>query len=126
MKDLYSVNEKIGQGLPTLFSNYLIIQNIIKDYFRRKQKELGFKEVATPILGSEFLYKTSGHLEHYKDSMYPAINYNNEKLFLRPMTCPHHCLIFCEKLRSYRDLPFRICENSLVFRHEFSGSLKGL
>jgi threonyl-tRNA synthetase len=92
----------------------------------QKQKEFGFQEVITPILGSEGLYQTSGHLDHYQDYMFPALNRDNETLYLRPMTCPHHCLIFKRKTRSYRDLPFRLCENSLLFRYEASGGLKGL
>ena len=93
---------------------------------RKKQQEFGFFETITPILGSEELYKTSGHLAHYQDFMFPAISRNNESFRLRPMTCPHHCLIYQQKPRSYRDLPFRLCENSLLFRYEASGALKGL
>src|SRR2546423_3230886 len=80
----------------------------------------------TPVLGSEELYQTSGHLAHYQDSMFPAISRNNETLYLRPMTCPHHCLVYQQKPRSYRDLPFRLCENSILHRYEASGGLKGL
>jgi threonyl-tRNA synthetase len=93
---------------------------------RKKQKEFGFQEVMTPILGSEKLYQTSGHLAHYQDYMFPAISRNNETLYLRPMTCPHHCLIYQQKPRSYRELPFRLCENSILHRYEASGGLKGL
>ena len=77
-------------------------------------------------MGSEELYKISGHLSHYLDSMFPAVSRNNETLYLRPMTCPHHCLVYQYKLRSYRDLPFRVCENSILHRYEASGGLKGL
>ncbi|CAJ0832425.1 9721_t:CDS:10, partial [Entrophospora sp. SA101] len=83
-------------------------------------------QVITPILGSEYLYQTSGHLDHYQASMFPAISRDNETFYLRPMTCPHHCLIYRQKPRSYRELPFRLCENSLLFRYEASGALKGL
>ena len=93
---------------------------------RKKQQEYNFQEVITPVLGSEELYKTSGHLSHYKNDMFPEISRNNETFYLRPMTCPHHCLIYQQKPRSYRDLPFRLCENSLLFRYESSGALKGL
>ncbi|CAG8541934.1 314_t:CDS:2 [Cetraspora pellucida] len=75
---------------------------------------------------SEYLYKTSGHLDHYQEYMFPEISRNNETFYLRPMTCPHHCIIYQQKPRSYRDLPFRLCENSLLFRYEASGALKGL
>jgi threonyl-tRNA synthetase len=93
---------------------------------RKKQQEFNFQEVITPVLGSEELYKTSGHLSHYKNDMFPEINRNNETLYLRPMTCPHHCLVYRYKTRSYRDLPFRLCENSILHRYEASGGLKGL
>ena len=72
------------------------------------------------------MYQTSGHLEHYRDYMFPAISRNNETFYLRPMTCPHHCLVYQQKPHSYRELPFRLCENSLLFRYEASGALKGL
>jgi len=124
--DLYILDEKVGQGLLILLPNYVIIHNQVKNFFHQKQKEFGFQEVITPILGSEELYQTSGHLVHYEEYMFPMISRNNENLRLRPMTCPHHCLIFQQKPRSYRELPLRLCENSLLFRYEASGGLKGL
>ncbi|CFW93052.1 Threonine--tRNA ligase (fragment) [endosymbiont DhMRE of Dentiscutata heterogama] len=124
--DLYILDEQAGQGLPILLPNWVIIRQQISDFLRKKQREFGFQEVITPILGSEYLYKTSGHLDHYQEYMFPEISRNNETFYLRPMTCPHHCLIYQQKPRSYRDLPFRLCENSLLFRYEASGALKGL
>jgi threonyl-tRNA synthetase len=100
---------------------------LIEEFIRHKQKEFGFQEVVTPILGSKKLYEVSGHLEHYEKNMFPqVINEEGECFFLRPMTCPHHCLVFSRKLRSYKELPIRICENSVLHRYEPSGSLKGL
>ena len=124
--DLYFSNNKVGQGLLVLLPNWVIIRNKISEFLQKKQKNFGFQEVITPILGNEKLYKTSGHLTHYQNSMFPPISCNNETFFLRPMTCPHHCLIYQQKLRSYRELPFRLCENSFLHRYETSGSLKGL
>ncbi|KLL02117.1 MAG: threonyl-tRNA synthetase [Mycoplasmataceae bacterium RC_NB112A] len=124
--DLYLVNEQAGQGLPLLLPNWVIIRNKIVEFLQKKQKEFGFQEVITPVLGSEELYKTSGHLAHYQEYMFPALSRESETLYLRPMTCPHHCLIFQDKTRSYRDLPLRLCENSLLHRYEASGGLKGL
>lgn len=124
--DLYILDEKIGQGLPILLPNYVIVRQQIQDFLRKKQKEFGFQEVITPILGSEELYKISGHLAHYEDYMFPIISRNSEILRLRPMTCPHHCLIYQHTPRSYRELPLRLCENSLLFRYEASGGLKGI
>jgi len=102
--ELYILDEKAGQGLPLLLPNWVIIRNTIVEFLQKKQKEFDFQEVITPILGSEELYKTSGHLDHYQDSMFPAISRNNETLYLRPMTCPHHCLIYQQKPRSFRNL----------------------
>jgi threonyl-tRNA synthetase len=124
--ELYVLDEKAGQGLPILLPNWVIIRNQIQNFLRQKQEEFGFQEVITPILGSEELYRISGHLAHYQDSMFPVISRNNETFRLRPMTCPHHCLIYQQKPRSYHELPFRLCENSLLFRYEASGGLKGL
>jgi len=124
--DLYFFDEKIGQGLPLLLPNYTIIYNQIKTFLQAKQKEFNFQEVMTPVLGSEDLYRTSGHLTHYEEYMFPVISRNNENLRLRPMTCPHHCSIYQQKPRSYQELPLRLCENSLLFRYEASGGLKGL
>lgn len=124
--DLCILDEKAGQGLPILLPNWVITRNQIQQFIRQKWKEYNFQEVITPILGSEELYRTSGHLAHYQDYMFPAMNRNNETYRLRPMTCPHHCLIYQQKPRSYRKLPFRLCENSLLFRYEASGAMKGL
>jgi threonyl-tRNA synthetase len=104
----------------------VIVRNQIQQLIRRKWAEYDFQEVVTPVLGNKELYQTSGHLSHYQDYMFPEISRNNEVYYLRPMTCPHHCLIYQQKPRSYRKLPFRLCENSLLFRYEASGAMKGL
>lgn len=124
--DLYFLDDKNGQGLPILLPNYLVIYEKIKEIIKKKQIELNFQEVITSILTNENLYLKSGHLEHYNDYIFPSINKDNEKLRLRPMTCPQHCLIFQNKRRSYKEIPFRLCENSILFRYESSGGLKGL
>ncbi|MCE8159159.1 MAG: threonine--tRNA ligase [Candidatus Moeniiplasma glomeromycotorum] len=124
--ELYLVKEQAGQGLPLLLPNWVIIRNKIVEFLQKKQQKFRFQEVITPILGSAELYQTSGHLTHYQEYMFPALSRNNETLYLRPMTCPHHCLVFQQKTRSYRDLPLRLCENSILHRYEASGGLKGL
>ncbi|CAI2189866.1 9465_t:CDS:2, partial [Funneliformis geosporum] len=108
-------------------SDHRIIAKELDLYIlEEKAAEYNFQEVITPILGSEELYQTSGHLAHYQDYMFPAMSRNNETYYLRPMTCPHHCLIYQQKPRSYRELPFRLGENSILHRYETSGALKGL
>src|SRR3978361_928250 len=97
--ELYILEEKSGQGLPLLLPNYVIIRNQIQTFLREKQIIFGFQEVITPVLGSEDLYQTSGHLAHYEEYMFPVLSRNNENLRLRPMTCPHHCLIYQQKSR---------------------------
>jgi len=124
--ELYIINEKIGQGFPILLPNWVIIRNIISFFIEKIQKKMNFQEVITPILGIENLYEKSGHLKHYQDYMFPKISKNNENFYLKSMTCPHHCIIYNQKIRSYRELPLRLCENSILHRYEPSGSLKGL
>ncbi|MCE8163019.1 MAG: threonine--tRNA ligase [Candidatus Moeniiplasma glomeromycotorum] len=124
--DLYIFEEKAGQGLPLLLPNWVIIRNQIVELLRKKQQKFGFQEVITSILGSAELYQISGHLSHYQDYIFPALSRENETLYLRPMTCPHHCLVYQQKTRSYRDLPLRLYENSILHRYETSGGLKGL
>ena len=82
--------------------------------------------VSTPILGSVNLYKTSGHWFHYRENMYNPLKIDNDQMVLRPMTCPHHMLVYKSKPRSYRDLPFPLAEKAILHRYEASGSLIGL
>ncbi len=87
---------------------------------------MGYKHVYTPSLANVELYKTSGHWDHYKEDMFPVMKMDNEELVLRPMNCPHHMLIFKNKMRSYKDLPIRIGELAHDFRYEDSGSVCGI
>ena len=87
---------------------------------------MGYKHVYTPSLANVALYKTSGHWDHYKDDMFPVMEMGQESMVLRPMNCPHHMLIYKNKLRSYRDLPIRIGELAHDFRYESSGAVCGL
>ena len=80
----------------------------------------------TPCVGTVNLYKTSGHWDHYKDNMFPAMEMEGESFVLRPMNCPHHMMIYANKMHSYKDLPIRIAEIAHDFRFEASGTLKGI
>ncbi|MDE5617248.1 MAG: threonine--tRNA ligase [Ureaplasma sp.] len=127
-KDLkiFTFNPLAGQGLPIWLPNGTKIKYQIQKYINELQHKYGFEPVMTPVLGSVDLYKTSGHWDHYKDSMFPAMEVDNEKLVLRPMTCPHHILVYQNDLHSYRELPIRLCEHSNLHRYESSGGLTGL
>ncbi|MDE5651724.1 MAG: threonine--tRNA ligase, partial [Ureaplasma sp.] len=127
-KDLkiFTFNPLAGQGLPIWLPNGTKIKYQIQKYINELQHKYGFEPVMTPVLGSVDLYKTSGHWDHYKDSMFPAMDIDNEKLVLRPMTCPHHILVYQNDLHSYRELPIRLCEHSNLHRYESSGGLTGL
>ena len=115
-----------GQGFPIWLEDGTIIKNKIQSYIKKVEKKYGFTEVQTPEVGSEELYVKSGHLSHYKKYMFNPIVAGNERLILRPMTCPHHILIYKNKRKSYRELPIRFSESAKLFRYEKSGALTGL
>ncbi|WNE41538.1 MAG: Threonine--tRNA ligase 1 [Mycoplasmataceae bacterium] len=124
--EIFFFDENIGQGLPVLLKNGTIIKNLIQGFIREKEAEYECQEVISPVLADPSLYQKSGHLSHYKDYIFPTIEKENERFQLRPMTCPHHCMIYKRKIHSYRDLPVWLCEHSILHRFESSGSLKGL
>lgn len=124
--ELFTFNKLVGQGLPIWLPKGVILKKIIGDYVHNCQIKHGFNFVSTPILGSIDLYKISGHYNHYNQDMFPPIVLENEEIILRPMTCPHHCLIYMNKKHSYRELPIRLSEDSILHRYESSGSLTGL
>lgn len=124
--ELFTVSQKVGQGLPLWLPKGATIRRVIERYIVDTEVRLGYDHVYTPHLGSVELYKTSGHWDHYKDDMYPPMEMDNEQLVLRPMNCPHHMMVFKNKMHSYRDLPVRIAELGMMHRHEMSGALAGL
>ncbi len=124
--DMFMMDEKIGKGLPLWLPNGYLVRHLIESYMYEKEQKAGYKHVLTPILAKEELYKTSGHLAHYKDDMYAPIEIEGERYYLRPMNCPHHHSIYNHHLMSYRDLPLRMAEFGTVFRFERSGTLNGM
>ncbi len=124
--DLFMTHELVGSGLPMYLPDGATIRRILERYIQDKEIELGYKHVYTPSLANVALYKTSGHWDHYKEDMFPVMKMDNEEMVLRPMNCPHHMLIYKNKLHSYRDLPIRIGELAHDFRYEASGSVCGL
>lgn len=127
-KDLgiYMMSDLVGRGLPMYLPNGFILWNELENYIRNKEIKRGYKHVQTPPLGNVNLYKTSGHLEHYKESMFPIMEVEDEEYVLRPMNCPHHMVIYGNDIHSYRDLPLRIAEIARDCRYEASGALKGI
>lgn len=123
---IFMMSDLVGRGLPMWLPNGFIVRRAISDYLLNKELSLGYKHVMTPSLGNVNLYKTSGHWDHYKEDMFPAMNVDEEAYVLRPMNCPHHMVIFKNAMHSYRDLPIRIAEIANDFRYEASGSLIGI
>lgn len=124
--DLFTVSQKVGQGLPLWLPKGATIRRIIERYIVDLEEKLGYDHVYTPVLGSKDLYQTSGHWDHYQEDMFPPMEMDNETLVLRPMNCPHHMMVFKNNLWSYRQLPVRIAELGTMHRYEMSGALAGL
>jgi threonyl-tRNA synthetase len=127
-KDLgiFMFADLVGKGLPMWLPNGFIVRRALVDYITDKEIELGYQHVMTPSLGNVDLYKTSGHWDHYKDDMFPAMQLDDEAYVLRPMNCPHHMMMFKNSMHSYRDLPIRIAEIANDFRYEASGAVCGI
>ncbi|MDO4996039.1 MAG: threonine--tRNA ligase [Bacilli bacterium] len=127
-KDLgiFMFADLVGKGLPMWLPNGFIVRRTLVDYIMDKEISLGYLHVMTPSLGNVDLYKTSGHWDHYKDDMFPAMELDDEAYVLRPMNCPHHMMMFKNDLHSYKDLPIKIAEIANDFRYEASGAVCGI
>ena len=123
---LFMTDNLVGRGLPMFLNKGYTVWQELENYIKAKERFLGYQHVMTPCVGSVELYKTSGHWDHYKDNMFPAMEVEGESFVLRPMNCPHHMMIYANKPHSYRDLPLRIGEIAHDFRFEASGTLKGI
>ena len=124
--EIFMFSDLVGKGLPMWLPNGFIIRRKLVDYITDKELSLGYKHVMTPSLGNVDLYKTSGHWDHYKEDMFPKMQLDDESYVLRPMNCPHHMMMFKNKLHSYRDLPVKIAEIANDFRYEASGAVCGI
>jgi len=125
-QEIFMNHELVGAGMPLWLPNGAVIRKQLENYIYAKERALGYEHVYTPCVGTVDLYKTSGHWDHYQENMFPVMKVDEEEFVLRPMNCPHHMLIFKNKLRSYRNLPVRIGEFATDFRYEASGAVKGL
>ena len=123
---LFMSDDLVGRGLPMFLPKGYTIWQELENYIKAKERKLGYLHVMTPCVGTVNLYKTSGHWDHYKDNMFPAMDVEGESFVLRPMNCPHHMMIYANRMHSYKDLPIRIGEIAHDFRFEASGTLKGI
>ena len=123
---LYTFDEEIGPGLPLWLPNGAVMVEELEQLAKATERSAGYDQVRTPHLTKGKLYEKSGHLEHYKDSMYPAMDIDGMEYYVKPMNCPHHHKIYASSPRSYRDLPVRLSEYGTCYRYEKSGQLFGL
>lgn len=123
---IYTMDDDVGQGLIMWMPNGTIIIEELEKLAKETESAAGYKRVVTPHIAKESMYITSGHLPYYADSMYPPMEMEGEKYYLKSMNCPHHHKIYAAEPKSYRDLPYRIAEYGTVYRYEQSGELFGL
>lgn len=123
---IYMMSDLVGRGLPMYLPKGFTLWNNLETYIRNKELKRGYQHVQTPPLGNVELYKTSGHWDHYQESMFPKMEVEGEEFVLRPMNCPHHMVIYGNNIHSYRELPLRIAEIARDCRYEASGALKGI
>lgn len=124
--DLFSSSQDIGQGLVLWHPKGAMVRYLLEKFSQTAHILNGYSWVYTPHIGRAELWKTSGHLQFYKESMYSAIEIDNEEYYLKPMSCPFHVMNYNSALRSYKDLPVRYAEYAMVYRYELSGALQGL
>ena len=124
--ELFTFDDEVGPGLPLWLPKGTVIIDELEDLARKTEREAGYQRVRTPHICKESIYKRSGHLPYYAASMFPPMELEGVKYYLKPMNCPHHHKIFAAAPRSYRDLPLRLAEYGTCYRYEQSGELFGL
>jgi len=124
--DIYTFDEEVGPGLPLWLPNGAIIIEELEQLAKKIERECGYQQVRTPHLSKEVLFQRSGHLPYYAESMYPPMDMEGTRYYIKPMNCPMHHKIFSARPRSYRDLPVRLAEYGTCYRYEKSGELFGL
>ena len=126
--ELFMFTDMVGKGLPMWLPKGTALRLRLEDMLKKIQKRFGYQQVITPHIGNKNLYVTSGHWDHYGEDSFRPIETpeEGEVYMLKPMNCPHHCMIFKYQPRSYRDLPLRLAEFGTVYRYEQSGELHGL
>lgn len=126
--ELFMFSEMVGKGLPMWLPKGTALRLRLQEFLTKIQKQYGYEQVMTPHIGNKQLYETSGHWDHYGHDSYQPITTpeEGEVYLLKPMNCPHHCMIYKWQPRSYKDLPIRMAEFGTVYRYEQSGELHGL
>jgi len=124
--DLFEFDDDVGPGLPLWLPNGAVIAEELENLAKETEFHAGYQRVKTPHIAKESMYLKSGHLPYYEESMFPPMEYEGGKYYLKAMNCPHHHKIFAARPRSYRDLPLRLAEYGTCYRHEKSGELFGL
>ncbi len=124
--DLFSVDDEIGGGLILWHPRGSMLRKVVEDYWRDEHEKRGYQLVFTPHIASERIFQTSGHLENYSENMYSPMDIDGTDYYVKPMNCPGHIKIFKTRMRSYRELPIRLCELGTVYRYERSGVLHGM
>ena len=123
---IFTMDDDVGPGLILWMPNGTVIIEELEKLAKETELAAGYKRVVTPHIAKEKLYLTSGHLPYYQDSMYPPMELDGVKYYLRAMNCPHHHKIFAAEQHSYKDLPLRLAEYGTCYRYEQSGELFGL
>ena len=123
---IFELSNDAGQGLAMWLPNGYTTRKVLEDYVYKLEKKAGYQHISTPMVGTKKLYEISGHWDHYRENMFPLMERDGETWVLRPMSCPHHMLVYKSDLRSYRDLPIRYAEIVTQHRYEASGALSGL
>ncbi len=124
--ELFSIEEEAGAGLVFWHPKGAIVRKIIEDFWKEEHIKRGYQLIYTPHIARADLWRISGHLEMYKENMYPPMQFEGVEYILKPMNCPFHILVYKSKQRSYKDLPIRYAELGTVYRYERSGVLHGL
>ncbi len=123
---IFAFDEDVGAGLPLWLPNGTAIIEELEKFAKETEFKMGYKRVRTPHIAKESMYKKSGHLPYYEESMFPPMEYEGGKYYLKAMNCPHHHKIFAVEPKSYKQLPLRLAEYGTCYRHEKSGELFGL
>ena len=124
--EIFIFDEDVGPGLPLWLPNGGIVIEELEGLAKEMEGKRGYDRVRTPHLAKDALFERTGHLSHYAESMYPPMEMEGVRYYMKPMNCPFHHKIFDSKLRSYRDLPLRLAEYGTCYRFEKSGELFGL